>query len=374
METEFIAQWEELKRWRQELMDEVNQLKSRDVLRDPVMQGLLQEKKLLEKEVRKLVEEVRNCDLDIQDRKQFIERRRKALAGDKMLQRQYAARLNRRKDSLARLKEMSTPNIIIQNEERIIWEMEADAVEVEAAVREEIAKTEKNKREAEGVLAEIHAWIATVNVYYRASKQCVSNAIHEIELRQREHRQREVEWATQDREHLEWMLTCEPGYQLDVLRRYCERFPQDTLRDIIPPAREHGVNSPKPRKVELDEKEEDKEEKVVTSPKEWKFILVGDLDDIGVELGRARAAFCENLQSALYEMGYNLNPELIYQKLVGITRMSVAQRRRMKQVRMGKFRKWKILKIARYRIFLSVSEGGGEIRFVLRPRREAYDE
>jgi hypothetical protein len=79
---------------------------------------------------------------------------------------------------------------------------------------------EEELQKAQQVFDEALNRIATIEDHYRQSRHCLEQALKEAEQKRSQCRAEEVEWGTQSRVHLEWMLEHEPSYKDYVVRRY----------------------------------------------------------------------------------------------------------------------------------------------------------
>lgn len=278
-----------------------------------------------------------------------------------MTPKEFAERLQMRRNQLVQLTECKAPDSLLEQQRRLIWELEAPIAEVEAVYR---AKAENVQQKICAVMDRI----AVIEHSYRERQKQYESLIREIEDRRRAAHLEYLTWATQSREHLEWILQRDPLYKEDFLRRYQQRFPTDDVRALLQPPTKKvaGVHRRKQRKSPT----------VTTSActttdvsRGWRFFLTFRMEDAGQELHSSR-----DLASALEKAAYrNLDARMVFEKLTMVTLMPKHERQNMKQVTRAEPRDWKILRAGKaHRLFLLIDEEKHEIRFIPCPRRESY--
>lgn len=377
----FASEWQSLNEKRQQLVSEVGQLKRKlnSLTTELEMSQLFEEKVQLRKKVPGLRDRVKFHKNESQHRQGFLERLRLALT-DKQIQQELATQLKNRRNRLARLKKLAAPNVVLENAKRMVFEIEAPIKEVEKLYRQIDAEEEQMQQVTQRVLDETLTRIATIDEYYQKTRQYLEGAISKAEQNRRQCRINEIEWATQSRNHLEWMLKHEPSYKDDVFRRYKERFKTDSLTDLFPP-----ILTPTPIIQKTNGKKRRScasplspvvAEVVSAAPQPWRFWVTFNTNDLGQELPQERDQFLSTLQSALGKANYySLGVGLVYDKLMKVSRMSMQQRQEMNKVVEAEPLGWKILRAGKkHRLFLLIDEEGRHIRFLPCQRKKSYSQ
>lgn len=375
---EFLVQWEELQKERQRMTSEIAELKgaARLLLDKQETRGLFLERKQLEEQAHDLRYQIEFMKMSIERRVSHLSRRRKALT-DKPLQREFAARADSSKERLERLIKLNAPQIILENERRLVWEIEADVADVESVFSQENMADEEKMREAKRLWEQARARIDEINGFYRKTKKSLEDAIGQGEQKLIEHRGREIELATESRGRLIWLLEAEPSYRTDAIRRYKARFPADNSL---------GAEESEPASISINVRRKRRGRIPVVSPDAaepaadstahpWKFFVTFDQEDWGVELPKERNAFLQELTLVLSGKGrHSFDVELVYKKLCMVVEMSAVLRATIRQVVNADPQGWKIVDVGKKRrIFLDIDEHRRIIRFILVPRKEAYE-
>lgn len=226
--------------------------------------------------------------------------------------------------------------------------------------------------------------IALIEENYRQTKKCLEDTteckIEELELNKKQCRADEVEWGSQDSDHVKWIFEHEPLYRDSVVRRYQEHFPAEKLHDFL--LRQFFVSASvetikvrsKKRRSALDNHVSELTKNASPTPNIWRFWITFNVDDPGQELPQGYEQFLENLQSALHQKSYHdINPRMAYKKILQISRMTTHQRQTIKEVCAGEFKGWKIRKLGKKRRFFFIAnEEKCYITFTLCPRKESY--
>lgn len=377
------SEWQSLKNQRQQLLEEGNQFKRKlnNLSAEPNIGQLLEEKSQLKKKAKTLEKKVGYHERMIKNQLNFIESRRRAENDKRLSQMQQRAR-DHLASLTAPLKKEKLPEAIMQqltqHEERIIWEVEAPVDEVERVFRQEIAEEKQEQQVTQRMLDETLAHIAIIEENYRQMKKYLQEAIRETERRRHQLHEDSLQWASQDRGHLEWTLEHESLYRDDVIRRYRTRFPTDNLFDLLPPPVSQPVqvqNLPKARRKKNGLPLPAAVPKTaVSTPQTWRFFVTFNASDPGLELPQEPDKFLSGLQSALDTVAYHsLDVQLVYDKLLAVTRMTTQQRQEMHKVVEVEPLGWKILRVGRkHRLFLSIDEDECCMRFLPCPRKKSY--
>ncbi len=366
----FDSQWQVLVKKRQQLLDEAKDCKQRLNLltEEPTMRQLLEDKTRLKKIIPKIKNEVEH---------------KNAIQGRQQIQQELA----NRKYRLVHLENFKTFEIIVNLndefdlKERMIFKIESSLPEVDKLYQWINIKEEKNQKSPQQILDETIDYIANIEEYYRQTKHCLKVKIHEIEQKRCQCRTDEVEWATQNRSYLEWMLKHESSYRDDIVCRYRVRFPIDNLSDLFPLSPTFVPNIQKTKSKKRHSQSSSLElvvAEIAPSVQQlWMFCVTFNASELGQELPQERDQFLINLQSALNGENYrNLNIEIVYDKLMAFVGMSVYQRHKIKKIDDGsELQGWTILRTGkRHRLFLSINEKKRHIRFLPCPRRKCYSQ
>ncbi|HLC49579.1 MAG TPA: hypothetical protein VJI96_04325 [Candidatus Andersenbacteria bacterium] len=374
----FAIEWNRLQEKRQQLASEADQLKrkSNSLTEDPTMKQLLKEKSNLKKGIPQLNMEVKVHKVTIEGNYLALEKLRRA-ATDETLQQEYAIRLKNRRDRLIRLQENNAPATIVENEKRMIFEIEGPIDQVEELYQQMNAVEEQKQLAAQRELEETLERIWSIEEHYLQTKNCLEVAIRDLEQKRIGCRAEEIEWATQTRSHLDWMLEHEPSYKDDVIRRYRARFPSDNLPIIVSRSTSTPVqvqNRPKIRQkrngLPISAPPE------VASPivKTWRLFVTFNAGEQGTELPQEQKLFLSSLQSILHRAAYhNLDVRLAHNKLMVVTRMTTQQRQKMQRVVEAELPGWKILRLGKkHLLFLLIDESERHIRFLPCPRKNSH--
>jgi hypothetical protein len=375
----FASEWRILQEKRQQLVSDSEELKRRliSVTSEPEMKKLLEEKDRIKKEIPEIRKEIERHGMVILGRQNFLDRRRKAVT-DKRLQKEFTERLRTYQQRLPKLEKLDAPRAILENERRMIFELEAPIEEVEKSFRKSNAEEEQKQKEAERVLNDALARIAMIRDHYRQTVKSLEVAIRETEQRRQQYCAEEIEWGTQSRVHLEWMLKNQSSYKDDLIRRYKVRFPTDNLLDLFPPlpistpiaSKSNGKKRRSKPLASLSPVAED----IPVTHQAWRFWVTFNANDTGQELSVEKDSFLGILQSALDKATYfSLDVRLAYDKLLAVTKMSKQQRQEMNKIVRGELLGWKILRLGKkHRFFLLIDEDKRHIRFLPRQRKKSY--
>ncbi len=374
----FASEWQSLREQRQQLLNEADQLKRRlnNHPAEPSIGQLLEEKNQLKKKAVELKNEVEIYKSAIQGRLYALERRRRAVTDKRILQELATILENSRKRLRSYIKSGNL-GFLLENQRRMIWEIEAPIAEVQIFYQQENAEEEQKQQAAQRVLDETLEHIAAIEEHYCQTKKCLEEAVRETERRRQQLHEDSLQWATQDRDHLQWTLDHEPSYRDDVIHSYRTKFPLDTLADLLPPPTPRPVqvqNLPKARRKKNRSSPPATPKTTSSEPQSWRFFVTFNADDPGSELPQEHDQFLSNLKSALHKAAYhNLDVQLVYDKLLAVTHMSTQQRQEMNKVVDIEPLGWKILRVGmKHRLFLSIDEDRCVIRFLPRPRKKSY--
>src|SRR3989344_3320546 len=378
---QFSLQWKKLMEERQQIVDEADQLKQKlgSLTVEPTMRQLIEEKSMIKKKIPELNEKIKMHRNNIEGRTSFLEYRHSAMS-DKLIRQKFIARVNQSRGRLERLKKLGAPEVIMQNEEMLIWKRTAPIAEVEQTFRQQNIEEEQKQQEIQHILDETLSRIATIEKHYRQTKHSLEDAIRETERKRFQCRAEEINWATQSRSHLEWMLEHQPSYRDEILGRYKMRFPADNLSDLFPPiptsTREVKRVNTKKRHSRSCAPAALVVETTTVAPQSWRFWVTFNANDPGQELPQAKDQFLQNLQSAIDKEAYhNLDVQLVYEKLLAVTKMSMQQRQEMHKLIGTEPMGWKILRAGKkHRLFLLIDEEMRHIRFLPRQRKKSYSQ
>ncbi len=346
----FASEWQSLREKRAELVRETARLREELVFltKEPTMQVLLRERKQMEKELSDLAATTRMYREDIESRRQGLIQRRRAVT-----LRPFAGNLKRPHGPLEPIR---------------MVEKRFEKLDIDDQLKLEI-----NRQAA----TRMSARIAEIDKHYGDSKNCLKRAIREEERKIESCSLEGIEWGSQDRAHLEWVLAHESSYKEKVVHRYRARFPEDKLRDLFPvnsrpvsgtlktsSVRERRPINAEPVATEV----------LATSLVDWKFSVGFISGSQDYELPPIKEQFLEHLQPLLDDAGYPaLTASVVYDKLVTISKMKVEQRLRLKKlIRYEDVGKRKIIRIGKIRLFLKIDEEQRRICFTPLRREKAY--
>lgn len=375
----FASQWQSFKQKWQQIVCEAEKLRRKlnFLTVEPTIKELLERKEKLKKKVPKLKKEVEMHEGNISRKFYALKYRQEAMTSRKT-QQELAEKLKKGKNRLAHLERSGASETIIGNEREMIWELEGPINEVEEFYKEKNKNDEQKLKAAQQVLDETLAYITAIEEYYRQTKKYLKEEVRKMERMRDQCRVDGLEWATQSRDHLEWMLEHEPSYKEAVVSRYKTRFPADNLSDLFGPV---SVSSSAPPKANNKRRRSKpncscpsvaKTVPIILQP--WRFWVTFNPNNPGQELPQEKSQFLEMLQSILNQLPcQNLNAGLVLNKLILVCKMSIPQRHKIKQVREGKFLGWKILRAGgEYRLFLMINEKERYVRFFPCQRKKSY--
>ncbi|MGD1002955.1 MAG: hypothetical protein ABR884_00045 [Minisyncoccia bacterium] len=381
---QFLPEWERLLHERQRLMGEAEQLRRKlsSLPQELEMKKLLEEKQKLKDEAARLGSTIHFHKEDIEatsERHQRTLKRRRALT-DLGTQQGIARQLGERRKRLATLEKLGAPEYIRGQEKRMVFELEAPIEEVGKLYQQMEAEAESEQRERQRAFDEVNESIKKLEEHYRQVRHCLEDALRQAEGKVLEHRTNQVEWSTQSRGHLEWVLKHGPSYKDDIVRRYQVRFPTDNLIDLFPPspALDHTqVGNGKRRRMRSRVSVASVEERAVVPMPAWRFWLTFNENEEGQELPTEKEKFLACLQTALERAAYpNLPTAKVYSQLMMVTRLKTAQRQQIKRVMIDQeMLGWKIVRAGReHRLFLLIDEEKRHLRFLPRQRKVSYSE
>lgn len=250
--------------------------------------------------------------------------------------------------------------------------------EAEKKIQEEMNQLEELSRSVEQKLAVIETRLPKIEIDYLQAKRFLEEKAKAIQEKQEEQRREEIEWATQDCDHVMWALKQKPSYRYDLACRYQARHGYENVPALLKTA---PVPAPTSQKVHKTKTHSDTAllsngiiDATPPSFQEWKFWFTFNGNHPGQELPQERDLFLQNLQLILHKADYhNLDVRLCYDSLIKITKVNRQQRLQMDEVQEGEFEKWKILRLGRkHRLFLSINEETQHIIFAYRPRTSSY--
>ncbi len=386
----FASEWQILQENRQKLNEQIAQLKRalNNFTQEPEIKQLLEERELLYDKVREVKDKIQHHKHNISSMQELVKQRKWATTDDKM-QANLDTLIERRKICKAQLIETGAPKEKIESQEQFIWELQAPIAEVEKKFRQQIVGEKEKQKELESIFEEmlinVSNSILAIEEHYRKTKKSFKETLAQMELRKIQYRDYEVEWGTKDINHLRWMLENNPSYRDDLISAYKVRFPNEDLSCILLQSisastpRQNGLNTNKKRcHCCLTSPPIIAEENVKLEPQPWKFWITFNSNDSGQELPQERDQFLKKLTSVLEkEKCNNLRADLVYEKLIEFVSLSRQQRKQVRRVKrkyMGPLKGCTILDVRRggHRLFLWFNETDRHIRFLFRPRKEAY--
>lgn len=379
----FASQWDELKKRRQEIAYLLSKLKVEidNLSSSSIVEPLFEEKIQLEKCVKKMQKTISDHKYVIDGKRLFLKKRR--LLGDNVKNPKHLDEiLYNRRERLDQFNAMGTPQLITETKVRISWAVKAPINEVEKVLYAEIAKEEQEMQLVADTLKITFARIAEIDEQCCLVKIFLKEKMAEVELWKKDHKEKEDTWATQSQRHLKWVIDHEPFYKDRLLSIYQAKFPQEDLSGIltqnspslVPTQKTPTVNKKKSRSNGVPDLPKPAEAK---EPAPWKFWVTFKPGDLGQELPVEEDAFTKTLAPILKKQNlHNLRADLVYDELmIFIAKGEIGRRKNriVKRNYMGLLKGWKIIEVTgEHRLFLCFNEKDRWIRFLPRPRSNAY--
>lgn len=307
----------------------------------------------------------------------WIQFRREALTNPSA-QKDLQKRLKNRQERLARFRTMTAPVRIIKNEERMVWKCSAPLEEVE---RFYVEKQETLQQEIGNLGERIQALqtaLNSVNEQLRERKRYLKSLPEGTRKRIAAHREDLRVWAVQDTERLVAYIGSHPTERHELVAIYNAQHPTDQFLLSEPNNGKAAHQSPTTphRHPERRRKSPGMNAQAIplreTVNTLWQFELVGDSLGTLLLLPTNEQAAHHAIIDHFKKKGSNVG-HLVYTALKRVITLSKIQRQTMHKLVDASPQGWKIAKAGRFRIFLDIHEETRHIRFLVRPRRDAYD-
>ncbi|TSC72028.1 MAG: hypothetical protein G01um101438_788 [Parcubacteria group bacterium Gr01-1014_38] len=386
-------EWEPLVARRDRTRRYVNALRIRvlNLATEPALQEQCRLKKCAEKELRSVRTQYAEALYDSQYYRRFIEVRCRATR-DPSLAKEIESRLKRRKARLRYLeRNADTPDAetaqgdsemlhaTIQRERDLIWVYTTPISKLEERRQLDEERCAQKLHELEIAIRAQEEKLARLETEYRTLRQRVKDDLTEAEKEFSEAHRAILEWACRDAKRLHWLLEREPHCRAEALGQYQHAHPEEKLSDLIPQENVSPllVSPPSSARRKRSKKRRmtpaDIEGHAVREPDApWRFVLVDAslthermLDGLPESVDDLRALLRKDRHP-------DADPNLIAETLARVTRLSKQERQLLKRLVGVEPKGWKIVRAGDYRLFLDIDETQRRIRFLVRPRREAY--
>lgn len=267
----------------------------------------------------------------------LIELRRQAMKNNTQAL-ELAQRQQNRGQRLAKLRQQNTPGVIIQNEERMLWEVTAPITELETYLR----VTQETLSQISQEFSRAGSDLAAKQELYRLGKKKVQQDIAAAGERLREVSQIAVPPVISATAIIPPTGAPVTESRRRKKKRHCQ----------IMPAHANGVA---------------KEETA------WQFLFTEHENNNGIELSSEPEKFASELHEKLAkEMPARL-AKLVYKKLLKVTKLSIQQRQELNKLVDLEPVGGKKIKVSRQcRLFLGIDEASRKIRFMIMPHSVAY--
>ena len=325
---------------------------------EPVIQEMLLKRGRFEEMAKRLEEDISQINDKIKRKLEFLDLRRRALT-DKKVRNGFSERLTKRKKVLAQFKSYKeTPDSLILESERLVWEIEAPIAEVERVFNRCIEEEKSKEHGLKSCLEETLKSISKINDCFHNTKKSLKDLIFEMELERSQILAAKRDWQDSYRAKL-------PNESLPGLAS--ERNHETVVKGLPYAVR---------KKPECDSAVEPKSllESAKIQPKVWEFFLTFSENELGRQMPQDREQFLQILKIELRKVGYeNIRCRRLYEGLMSVTNKSLQERLQMEEVFRSVPRNWKKLKGGKnHRVFLDIDEEKMQIRFWPCPRSKAY--
>ena len=366
------AQWQALQENRGRLIKEISrlQLKMKNLPSDPEIEELLNQKTDLKKRCGRLSELIVASKIGGEIGAQVIAMRKLAKSkreiGDLIESQVEQSR------EVAIVKKIIREGIFFDDEEAKRnteggWVLEAPLSDLE----EYYHKGQVKLLKAENDLQEMLTKIDSIEDHYRQTKKCLHDIIDETRRRAAQCEIDEINWATQDQNHLQWIIAHKPDYKQRATEEYYKKNPGTILPQTVP--RQQEVRRPSTIKTSKHATCAIATSKPVSeeNPITWRFFAAFNGGEKGNELTQGRQEFIRDLKAILTDANYqNLDPGLVYDKLMGIIQLDIPNRQMIgRALGMPGWKKWPI---GKHRLFLKIDEPNHTITISSTWRKSAY--
>lgn len=264
------------------------------------------------------------------------------------------------------------PDCAIENEKKLIWKRTASLEDLEQHHRS-LEETFQPK------IRELEEALALTETAYHALRRGARNQESEAEKAFSLAKDFILEWGCRDTERLCVFLDHDPHRRSEVLRLYKERHPDADLSAFSQESPLRAPATPTVSKKRKGHRRANSAQSVGASTSAprisdppWAFIFVDEALTRETVLD-STAGNADHLSSLLHEYGHHhADPQVILDGLQRVTRISTQERQLLNKLVGVEPHGWKIVKAGRYRLFLEIDEKARRIRFLVRPRKEAY--
>lgn len=251
------------------------------------------------------------------------------------------------------LKKLDAPQVIIENEEKMLWERTTTIEELEVQLhlkKQSITKTQEDVRRT-GIE------IAAQQELYRLEKRKVQQALSAAEQQLKEL----------------CCLTEKSNGNTDNTFTSASPNPKSFRPKLSRRRRKQRVGLSYPEHVS-----------VSTPLGSWRFFLTEDVQKQGTPLPTELPEFATEFAAMVDSKHTTIFPELVHEKLTLVTTMTLQQRSKLRCIRKSRLKKrrvgksaplgWKIVDCGVYsfRLFLDIHEAEQKIRFMITQRKPAY--
>lgn len=373
----FTFEWQALSEIRGKWTERITELKIklRNLSTEPDFKSLLREKESLRKRAATLQHDIKKQKEVINIMHQLIIDRKASLT-NRTIKQQCDYTTNERRRCVAYLKRENAARERIEKHERLLWELEAPIEEVERVFDQKIPEEEQVLKTLEDAFEHALIRITEIKEAYTRARTQLQEEIGVMEARLPQLKMEELEWATQDIDHLHWALEQNVFNDRNrLIRHYQAKFPDQNVSGLL--SREtaavrptHHLKGKRRRtRVNIEPSPDGAQIDLPPTPDAWRFFITFNPSQLGQELPNECKQFVENLTLILDKADYHsLNAWLVYEKLLLVTGMTVQQRQHLKLA--NKPHGWKMLNVSKdYVLFLWIDEKKWHIQFMLSHKR-----
>lgn len=378
METpqEIASQWEELQREKQNIADKIKELnfKIQNPGEAPETKELLAAKNDLkgkEKETRRKIDLLKNVidfRLGIGD---YICGLRSRLQKEELNKGLEGLAINLEKFAKKR---KIAPDIVNCLKSQILLMIEVDSAELLKRLMKWNNEDELQRNLLKQDLPAMENIIAKSSELYCENRRLLKQELDKTEEQLEMHNGGIMQWATQNRVYLKWILENQHLPASAVISVYKERFPNDDISGLLPILLKPKQTSPlRPPEKPVAPKEtyDASKTKEESFPQDYQIFWY----QTGEELPslQKRSRFLKKLKTIFNSKFQNLNPELVYKKLLDLLQTPPNQRTaNYKKATLGKFKRWFKVKAAKFRFLFNVNEIKKRVMMHIQLRKDVY--
>ncbi len=365
---DFETQWQLLQEENRRLIAKTAQLQQRlnNLASDPEMQDLFCQKDDLLKQAKECKVLIHAHQYAIDGRLRFIEQRVKALTNGRMKKHldNFLAKSKKRLKVLIKDQESTD---VIQKEMELIWQIEGPIVVVSVFLGVKNQQSQLEMTIAEGFLQNIFAKIECIDKRYQQAKKSLKDLLTQAEEQKILSHKSILEWATQSKDHLFWVIQKECSCKGEAISFYKNRWPSDNFFDVFDRCDsgfEPMPNGQRSRKRQSELPEIALSQVKTDCVRPWKLLLVSGTLDSGRSLSLKREEFLREIQSLLPNNVGGLNIGALYDRLIGLTELDLHQRQLLTKIVEDELHGWQRLRIGKYRILILIDEDCRQIKFL----------